>query len=88
MEHSPSWEADSCSVGQEIPCLLWYPKVHYCVHQISHFAVLIFFILKFFGNEDVGNDRIWPMKSIILNMTSNIMVSPLNSSILLEGKTG
>jgi len=22
-----SWEADSCSVGQESPCLLWNPKV-------------------------------------------------------------
>jgi hypothetical protein len=33
MEHSPSWEADSRSAGQEIPHLLWYPKAHYGVHK-------------------------------------------------------
>jgi hypothetical protein len=29
MEHSPSWEADSTSAGQEITRILWNPKVHY-----------------------------------------------------------
>jgi hypothetical protein len=33
MEQSPSWEADSQSASQEIPCLLWNPKVHDCVHN-------------------------------------------------------
>jgi hypothetical protein len=33
MEQSPSWEANSHSASKEIPCLLWNPKVHYCVNK-------------------------------------------------------
>jgi hypothetical protein len=33
MEQSSSGEADSCSAGQEILHLLWYPKIHYHVHK-------------------------------------------------------
>jgi hypothetical protein len=31
MEQSPSQEAISRAASQEIPCLLWNLKVHYCV---------------------------------------------------------
>jgi len=33
MEHSPSWEANTCSVTQEILHFLWNLRVHYCVHK-------------------------------------------------------
>jgi hypothetical protein len=33
MKHSPFWEADSNSVSQEIPCLIWNLKIHYRVHN-------------------------------------------------------
>jgi hypothetical protein len=33
MEQSPSWEANISSANQEIPCILWNPKVDYCIHK-------------------------------------------------------
>ena len=32
-EQSPSWEANRFSATQEIPCILWNPKVRYLIHK-------------------------------------------------------
>jgi hypothetical protein len=33
MQQSLSWKANSLSASQEIPCLLWHPKVHCLVYK-------------------------------------------------------
>jgi len=41
MEQSPSWEANSHSTSQEIPHLLWNPKIHYSVQKTPPLVLML-----------------------------------------------
>jgi hypothetical protein len=45
-----SWEAASYAVTQEVPSILWNPKVHYSVHKSPPLVPILSYICKIHFN--------------------------------------
>jgi hypothetical protein len=39
MEQSPSWETNRFAASQEIPRILWNPKIHYPIHSARYLSL-------------------------------------------------
>jgi hypothetical protein len=76
MEPSPSWEADSHSASQEIPRLIWNPKIHYRVHKspplvpiLGHMNPVHIFLPSYRSNKKYIYEsvtEVWKLKSLIV----------------------
>jgi len=97
MDQRPSWEANRSSASQEIPRILWNPKVHYCIHkhpltvpilsQISSVHDRPSHFLKTHFNIILPSTHVFQVVSFPIKIMHAPLLSPLHASarrILLD----
>jgi len=84
MEQSPSWEANWFSVSQEIPRILWNPKVHYHIYKCRPVPILYTNILAsgnnlfwHSGHKVVLSKKSWPGGPLIYHQ-----ITAVNKSLI------
>ena len=87
MEQSPSWEANSSSSSQELPRILWNPKVHLRIHKsplpvpvqshISPVHVSPFSLLKIHFNNILPTTPVLPSCFISSGLSNKTLHAPL-----------
>ena len=68
MQHSPSWEANWFSASQEIPLILWNPKVHCRIHKCPQSVPILSQLDEFRSNQSIGPGQripVWKFRNRI-----------------------
>jgi len=94
MEQSPSWEVNQFSASQEIPRILWNPKVHYCQlnpvhtpHPTSWRSILILSSHLRLGLPSGPFPTGFPTKTLYTLLLSSIQTTCPAHVILLDFTT-
>ena len=81
MEQSPSWEANLFSASQEIPSILWNPKVHYSIH--SRWPPITLYHILYLGISQLGHNSRFSSNWSCMCVSWSLSYSTLFQSDLL-----
>ena len=81
MEQNPSWEANLFSASQEIPSILWNPKVHYSIH--SRWPPITLYHILYLGISQLGHNSRFSSNWSCMCVSWSLSYSTLFQSDLL-----